>query len=236
MAAKTVRSLALAALILVTNATVAAPRLQTGPDAEVTHDGLHRVDKTVMDAAWVKPDLDLRSYTKLMLVGTDFTYRAVDDEGKRYIPGRSDDSEFYISPENRARIEREMREAFLGALKDLERYEIVTEPGPGVLMLIGGVYDIVSSVPPVNSCVGRCEVYLTDVGAATLALELRDSMSQEILLRAADRRAAEAAGWPINANAVTVWSEVRRLASSWGHRVVTALEKFESIDDLAPKR
>jgi Protein of unknown function (DUF3313) len=225
-----------AVLVVVSTGLGAAPRLQTGPDAEITHDGLHRLDKTVMDAAWVKPDLDLRGYTKLMLVGAGFSYKAVDNEGKRYIPGRSNDTEFYITPENRARVESEMREAFLGSLEKLERYEVVTQAGPGVLMLVGGVYDVVSSVPPVNSCVGRCEVYLTEVGAATLVIELRDSMSNEILARAADRRAAESAGWPIDANSVTVWPEVRRLASSWGQRIVTALEKFDSIDDLAPTR
>ena len=42
----------------------AAPRVQTGPNAEVTHDGLTRVDRSVMDAAWVKADLDLRGYAR----------------------------------------------------------------------------------------------------------------------------------------------------------------------------
>jgi hypothetical protein len=224
------------ALTAIGGSLAAAPRLQTGPDAEITPDGLQRVEKTVMSAAWVKPDLDLRGYTKLMLVGAGFSYKAVDNEGRRYIPGRSNDSEFYISEENRARIEQEMREAFLKSLSGLKRYEIVTEPGPGVLALVGGVYDIVSSVPPANSCTGRCDIYLRDVGQATLIIELRDSMSNEILVRAADRRAAESAGMAVNASAVTVWPEVRRLASFWGTRVRKGLEDLESIDDLSPKR
>jgi hypothetical protein len=229
-------ALAGVALVVVSTTLSAAPRLQTGPDAEITPDGLHRVDKTVMDAAWVKPDLDLRGYDKLMLIDAGFSYRAVDNEGKRYVPGRSNDEEFYISQENRERVEREMREAFLEELGRLERYEIVTQAGPGVLMLISGVSDVVSSVPPVDSCAGRCEVYLSEVGEATLIVELRDAMSNEILVRAADRRAAESAGWPREASAVTVWTEVRRLASFWGRRVTNALENFESIDDLAANR
>jgi hypothetical protein len=214
----------------------AAPRLQTGPDAEVTHDGLHRVDKTVMDAAWVKPDLDLSGYDRLILVGAGFSYRAVDNEGRRYVPGRSNDSEFYITPENRERIEREMRDAFLEEMSRLERYAFATEPGPGVLALVGGVSDVVSSVPPLDECTGRCEVYLSDVGQATLVIELRDSLSNEILIRAVDSRAAESAGWPIEVNSVTVWPEVRRLASFWARRIRNGLEEFESIDDLAPRR
>jgi Protein of unknown function (DUF3313) len=214
----------------------AAPRLQTGPDAEVTYDGLHRVDKTVMSAAWVKPDLDLRGYDKLMLVGAGFSYKAVDNQGKRYVPGRSNDTEFYITERNRERVEREMREAFLKSLEGLQRYELVTQPGPGTLALVAGAYDIVSSVPPTNTCTGRCDVYLRQVGEATLVVELRDSLSNEVLARAADRRAAESAGWPINANSVTVWPEVRRLASFWGTRVRKALDDFQSVDDIAPRR
>ncbi|HUO67651.1 MAG TPA: hypothetical protein VMV37_08955, partial [Gammaproteobacteria bacterium] len=44
------------------------PRIQTGANAEVTADGLVRVQKSVADAAWVKPDFDLTPYTKLMIV------------------------------------------------------------------------------------------------------------------------------------------------------------------------
>lgn len=34
------------------------PEFQSGPDAEVTHDGLTRLDKTVMDVVWAKLDID----------------------------------------------------------------------------------------------------------------------------------------------------------------------------------
>jgi Protein of unknown function (DUF3313) len=218
------------------SALSAAPRLQTGPDAEVSYDGLHRVDKTVMSAAWVQPDLSVGGYDKLMLVEADFTYKAVNNEGKRYVPGRSTDTQFYIKEEGRERVEREMRDAFVAELGKLQRYELVNEPGPGVLALVAGVYDIVSTTPPANTCTARCDIYLSRVGEATLVLELRDSLSDEVLARAVDRRAAQTAGWPTQANTVTVWSEVRRLASFWAQRVRTNLESFESVDDLAPKR
>lgn len=229
---ETLRGAAMVLLLLCVAGTLSArPRLATGDDAEVTFDGLHRVERTVMDAAWVKPDLDLRPYDSLMLVGAGFAYRAVDNQGRRYNP-RSNETEFYISEENRARLELEMREAFLEEMQDLERYELVEVPRPGTLMLIVRVIDVVSSVPPVDDCVGRCEIYIREVGAATLVLELRDAMSNEVLVRAADRRSAETAGWAVEASAVTVWPEVRRLARFWGRRIVYGLERFESIDDL----
>src|SRR5688572_32951212 len=54
------------------------PRIETGPDAEVTHDGLVRVQKSVVDAAWVKPTFDLTPYTKLMVVSQGIAFRKLE--------------------------------------------------------------------------------------------------------------------------------------------------------------
>ena len=228
-----VAGIAIACAVLVAVDAAGKPRLETGPDAEVTHDGLHRVDRTAMDAAWVKPDLDLSPYDKLMVVAGGMSFKPVDNEGKRWWPGLSDDTEFPISDENKQRLQEEVTHAFAEELSKLERYEVVTEPGAGVLLVIGELIDVVSEVPPVDECVGRCDVYLTEVGEATLVLELRDSVTNEVLARAADRRAAESEGWPINANSVTVWPEVRQLAGTWARLLRKRLEEIDSVDDLA---
>ncbi len=59
-----------------------APRIETGPDAEVSFDGLHRVQRSIMDEAWAVPDLDLTGYSKLMLGTAGISYREVDDPGR----------------------------------------------------------------------------------------------------------------------------------------------------------
>ena len=51
------------------------PQIQTGPNAEVTADGLVRVKKSVVDAAWVKPDFDLTPYKKLMIVSGGVSFK-----------------------------------------------------------------------------------------------------------------------------------------------------------------
>lgn len=199
-----------------------APRIQTGPDAEVSFDGLHRVDRTVMDVAWAMPTLDLTEYSKLMLVRGGFAYREVDD------PGRYDRSatEFPIEPENRARFEEEVGEVFREELAKIENWEYVTEPGPDVLVLVGYIIDVVSAVPP--EPIGRNRIYLTRVGEATLVLELRDSMSNEILARSADRRGADPA-WPIESSRVTNLAEVRRLARTWARILVKRLDQLAEL-------
>ena len=101
-----------------------APRIQTGPDAEISFDGLHRVDRSVMDMAWAKPTLDLTQYSKLLLVSGGFAYREV-DEPSRY--NRSA-TEFPISEENRSRFAETVREIWTEEFEDLENWEIVTSP------------------------------------------------------------------------------------------------------------
>lgn len=210
----------------ISDAAPKAPRVQTGPDAEITHDGLHRVDRAVMDAAWVKPDLDLTGYNKLMLVSIGISYKEDPDYRGRFDRSAT---EFPITPENRERLQSTVRAEFLEEFEKLERYEIVAEPGPDVLMLIGGILDVVSRVPPESpGTTTRGGVYLTSVGDATLVLELRDSMTNEVLARAADRRSAKSA-FAFEVNTVTAWSEVRRLAANWARLLRTRLEELNGV-------
>ena len=203
------------------------PRIQTGPNAEVTHDGLVRVDKSVVDAAWVKPDFDLTPYKKLMIASGGVSFRKLKPVNE--FQARSE-SDFPVKEENKARLSEILKEAFTEELSKLQRYEIVDKPGPDVLVLVGGVIDVVSNVPPdIDSAkFGRGGVYLTSVGEATLVLELRDSQSNEILARSADRRAAESP-FAFEVNNVTAWSEVRRLAQAWASTLRKRLEEIEKV-------
>jgi hypothetical protein len=203
------------------------PRIQTGPNAEVTHDGLVRVEKSVVDAAWVKPDFDLTPYKKLMIASGGVSFRKLKEVNE--FQARSE-TQFPVKEENKARLSEILKEAFTEELSKLQRYQIVDKPGPDVLLLVGGVIDVVSNVPPdIDSAkFGRGGVYLTSVGEATLVLELRDSQSNEILARAADRRAAESP-FAFEVNNVTAWSEVRRLAQAWASTLRKRLEEIEKV-------
>jgi hypothetical protein len=203
------------------------PRIATGDDEEITHDGLYLVDKSVADKVWVKPDLDLTGYTKIILAPAGIAYRKLDPVSRFQADS---ESEFPVQEENKARFEQILREEFTEELEKLERYEIVTEPGPDVLTIVGGLIDVVSFVPPdlESAKYGRGGVYLESVGSAVLVVELRDSQSGEVLARAADGRAAESP-FAFEANSVTVWSEVRRLAQYWANLLVDRLNTFEKI-------
>lgn len=203
------------------------PRIQTGPNAEVSFDGLVRVDRSVVTAAWVKPDLDLTRYKKLMVASEGVKFRAL--EAVSASRARSA-SQFPVKEENRQRLTGILKEEFTKELAKLQRYQIVDAPGDDVLLVVGAVLDVVSSVPPdIDSAkFASGGVYLTSVGQATLVIELRDSESGEVLARAADKRAAESP-FTFQANNVTVWSEVQRLAQRWASLLRSNLEQLEGV-------
>ena len=203
------------------------PTIQTGPDAEVTYDGLTRVDNTVMDAAWKLADIDLSGYTKVKLLGAGIEFRHATGQtsGSTSSMRRSGQSEFPLDESQQEQLRQTITEAFTAEMSNSERFELVDTLGPDTLLVRGVLLDVVSRVPPDR--IGRSRIYLSSVGEATLVLELRDSVTFGILARAVDRRAAGRSGSSIQSNTVTNWAEVRRLANLWARRFRVGLESLD---------
>jgi hypothetical protein len=201
------------------------PVVDTSAEAEVTFDGLYPVKGGSADAAWARPNVDISQYSKIMLQGVGIEYRPGGESGRLYSAGSRIDH-FEITDEQKRKFEEVLREAFLKELGSSEHFTIVDQPGPDVLLIRGALLDVVSFVPP--EPMGRSEIYLSRVGEATLVLEIRDSVSEAIFVRAVDRRAAEnTAGGFSESNRVTNKVEVRRMASTWARLL------RERLDSLA---
>jgi len=201
------------------------PTIQTGPDAELTFDGLHKVDNSQADLAWARPDFDISGYTKIWTVGAGIEYRQVQDKGRSSM-ARSQGGPYFIDDKARARFEKVVGDVFKAELQKIDRYELVDGPGPDVLMVRGGLLDVISYVPP-DAIGGRSEVFLSSVGEATLVLELRDSETGTILARSVDRRAAADMGGTLQrSNTVTNTSEVKRVIRHWASRLREGLDGF----------
>lgn len=160
------------------------PSVQTGPNAEVTVDGLHRVDNSVMALAWVRPDLDLSGYTKVMLDDVTVAYQR-EPRARRQSPGGSDQN-FALTPSQMENLKSWFREAVVRALTRDDGYEIVEAPGPDVLQITASLVDLVVRIPTEQG--GSARTFASSYGEVTVILELRDSESEQVLARAADRR------------------------------------------------
>ena len=202
------------------------PTFQTGEDAEVTFDGLTRMEGTIMDAVWALTDIDLTAYSKVMFEGIGVEYREVSGpysgRAGSTTARRRSQSEFRLHPDTRALFEEEIAGAFREEMASSEVFEIVEEAGPEVLLVRGGLLDVVSRVPP--ETVGRSRIFIDSVGEATLILEIRSSVSNSIYARAVDRRAAQSGATMTESNRVTNRAEVRRLGRRWGRMLRDGLD------------
>ncbi len=188
--------------------------------AETSFDGLVEIANARASAAWIRPDFDLTPYSRVKLVGAGIEYRPVHRAGAR--------REFPLSDGAKERLGRILHAAFQEELGRSQRFELTEETGPDVLLVWGGLLDVVSFVPPAAS--GRGDIFLQRIGEATLVVELRDSSSNATLARVLDRRAAErTSGTVMASHTVTNTAEVRRLARRWARLLRQRLDEAPTL-------
>jgi hypothetical protein len=205
------------ALLLSGCETTSGPPAQITMAAEETFDGLRLVNDTQAQRVWIRPGLDLSRYSKIWPQSAGIQFRPVERRQ------RSGQTEFQVPDAARERLRSVMRDAFQAQLAQLERYEIVDAAGPDVMTVRGALLDVVSFVPPERT--GRSDVFISTVGAMTFVVELRDSESNAVIVRTADRRAANRPGNTLQqSNRVTNQAEVRRLAQRWARWLRVGLE------------
>lgn len=223
------KKLAMIALVSSLVACSGTPTLQSGSDAEYSHDGLVKVDNTRMDSVWVRPGIDLSNYDKIMVTNIGMQYRSVGEVNRLRM---SSDSEFPMDEESQARFEEAVTETFREEMNNSERFELVQERGPTTLELAGGFIDVVSFVPPDDSP-SRVDVYLTSLGAATLVLEVRDSASHQVFARAAEGRQFDVQTIS-RSNSVTNRFELERELEQWADLIREGVEYLGDTPMIPP--
>ena len=201
--------------------TGAQPILATGADADVTEEGLHRVHPSIMEAAWVRPDLDLSRYTRILLMPTAVQFR---EGGERNYNARTRTglTEFALGDDKKEWLRREWRRAVDAEFVQKQSYEIYDGVGSNVLVVQGFLVDVVSHIPPDTA--GSNFTFVRDPWIANVVLELRDATTAELLARTIDRRYAE--GFM---DAGTVWIRTEDLVERWAE---VLSERLEQLSDL----
>ena len=215
---------AAAGLVLLWHAGVsgAQPRLAIGSDADVTEEGLHRVHPSIMEAAWVRPDLDLSRYTRILLVPTGVQFREVVE---RHYNARTSAniSEFPLDDEKKAWLREAWRRAVDARYAQEESDELYDEIASNVLVVQGFLVDVVSRIPPVT--IGSDYTLVKDPWSVSVVLELRDGTTSELLARTMDQRHAEGL---VDVGRVWVQTE-DYLLELWAQ---VLFERLEQLSDL----
>ena len=189
--------------------------------------------KSSFKETWVHPSADFTGYNKILPGGAEFEFRDVGPATKSRSSMRSTSSksEYGIHDADREKFKQVVNEAFVKELSRSKKYDIVSEAGPGTLLIQGGVLDIVSHVPA--ETIGRSDMYLSSVATVTLVLELLDSETGQVLAYIEERRKIEPPGggridqFSMPSNSVSVWADIGRWARSSASRLRKSLEKAQ---------
>ncbi len=182
--------LALAGLALLCRfgVSVAQPIFAIGDDAEVTEEGLHRIDPLIMEAAWARPEFDLSGYTRVLLMPTAVQFRDVPERATDALTRRNTE-EWPVDEDRKEWLREKWRTALEARFSEDSRIDGFQGDTSNVLVVQAFLADVVSRIPP-YSVVGSVISYVSDPWSASIILELRDAQTAQLLARTIDRRNA----------------------------------------------
>jgi hypothetical protein len=213
----------LAGAFLIT-ACAGTPEVQTGADAEVIGDNLHRIDNSRADIAYIDPAADFSRYSRVMIAPLGVNNIEViqpDDRGS--VTRRGD---WELNDDDRRALQEMYRSAMVKQLQDKGHFPIVDEPGDDVLMISAMITAIAPNAAKDDAysrTAGRSYVITEGAGAIAVAVGFADSETGEILALVKDSRTTSN-NWGLN-NSVTNRADVQRMFNSWALQIDSSLAK-----------
>lgn len=204
---------------------------QPQAQSEDRYSELVEVDGTFQET-FVMPGVDFGQFDKVFFWEAQFEYRDVGPARKtRSTMLSTHKREFGISEKDRKKFEEIVGEAFDKEISKAKNFTIVDDIDAidsATLILRGALIDIISRVPP--ETVGRSDVYLSSVGAATLVMEFIDAKTGGVVALVAERRAIETLNSrmgmaSVPANSASVMGDIRRWSGDLARRLRDRLDK-----------
>jgi hypothetical protein len=188
--------------------------------ASKSFDNLITVEDAEMAMAYINPDADFGAFTRVMILEPYVAFQSNWERSQRRGSGR-------VSARDMDRIKADVasmfREVFTDILEANDGFEVVDESDYDVLLLRPAIIDLDITAPDTNSA-GRSRTFVASAGAATVYIELFDSVSGSRIGRAVDRRAASSSGTVSWSTRVMNRSEGRRMMTVWAERLRTFLD------------
>ena len=199
-------------------ATPAAPSTPTAAAApEVSFDGLTRRESKTFSDLWVRKYFDVRSYNKIIFAPPHIEYRPImkgDTSAKQASP---------LTKRQKDSLDEILTAAFKEELSKSKYFKLTDEPGLDVLTIRGDLVDVVSFVPA-NASGKNDPLTVPEVGEANLVLELFDSSSNAIMVRASEHVVAKH-----EADTKTAADAVKATAMQWATILRERLDAAASI-------
>jgi hypothetical protein len=187
------------------------------------HDGLVLVEDSQADLVYVLPDADFSIYDSFYIVEPMVAFRK---NWQRDFNRSS--SQRRVTEADMERIKLGMTELFLEVFtEELEDagYPVVSDIGENVMILRPAIIDLDVTAPDIPAA-GRSRSFATSAGSARIYIEFFDSVTGQILARAADfQRARDNATFQW-ATSVSNRAEARRILRRWTGMLIDSLDEI----------
>jgi len=178
-----------------------------------TFDDLVPVEDANVDMAYIDPAADFSVFERVMILDPMVAFRS--DWQRDQNRSRSRRIKASDMERIKADVAALFKQVFTERLEADGGFEVVDMAGDDVLLIRPAIIDLDISAPDVATT-GRSRTFTSTTGAATLYMELFDSISGDIIGRAADRREIRNnAGRLSWSNKVTNIRDARRMFGRW---------------------
>lgn len=206
------------------------PEVQTGEDAEVIGDNLHRVDNSKADVAYIDPDADFSKYTKVMIrpLGVD-KIEVIQPNKTGTSMSRGD---WELTEADKLMLQESFHSAMEKHLQEKGDFPLVSEPGDDVLEIGAMITALAPSAAKDDGKsrpAGRSYVITEGSGAMAVAVAFGDSETGEVLALVKDSRTTNN-NWGLN-NSVTNKADVQRMFNSWAMQINSSLAKVTGREE-----
>ncbi len=200
------------------------PRDPEFSDDQVIMDRLHLVTNARVGMAYVDPEADFGQFSQILLEPLDMSRTRIvqPNRGNTSVTGNRP---WELTDADRETLQRIYLEVFTRELEETGDYDVVTEPGPGVLKISATITQLAPSASRDDMRsrpAGRSRVYTESAGTMTIAFGFSDSETGEILAVVKDARRGSPV-WGVN-NAVTNLSDIRFMFARWARMVRARLD------------
>lgn len=198
-----------------------------------TFDGLQRVEGAPVGAAYIDPAADFSEFRRVAILDPFVAFRSNWQRDQNRSRSRN------INSRDMDRMKDDMQSLFRTVFTqrlEAAGFQIVNEADYDVLVLRPAIIDLDIASPDVQRA-GRSRTYSAGGGAATLYLQLVDSVSGDVIGRAIDRAVVRSVGGHVGwSNRVTNMGDARRVMGRWADILVEFLTTHyvqPSAEDVA---
>lgn len=218
-------ALAAAIALIAGSATAQTPPADAPPAVEINADGLQRTEVRGLDLAFVRPGATLEGFNRVQLAPVQVAFR------RNWERRVSTGTRTRVSARDMERIRDRLSTLIESEVREeLARggYALVEDTGDDVLAVQMAIVNLDITAPDLAST-SRVRVYTTSVGEMTLVADLRDSSSDELLMRVYDRRVGRSSPQPRFTTRADNVMEARNAARAWARALREGLDAARTV-------